>query len=226
MTRKLFCFWTDSNPMPIERNNALRGMCKSGLEVEFITQNNLSEWIVKGHPLHSAYPYLSAIHRADYLRVYFMHHYGGGYSDIKHINNSWIVSWNKLFESDKWAIGYREVGPRGVAIIPSIKYIYLLWHWKVLIGNCAYIFKPGTAFTNEWLKLSNEFLDSKLVDLKLNPANVPEDYRGRPFVGGHSKYPVRWTELLGNIFHPLCLKYSNFILYDLPHPDFNSNYEV
>ena len=161
--------------MPPERLKALLGMERSGLRVEFISQQNLNDWVVKESPLHSAYPFLSAIHRADYLRVYFMHHYGGGYADIKHISSSWIPSWNNLFESEKWAVGYREVGPRGVAMVPSISYIILLWNWKHLIGNGAYIFKPGTKFTTEWLSLSNKLLDSKLLELISNPASVPED---------------------------------------------------
>jgi hypothetical protein len=155
-----------------------------------------------------------------------MHHYGGGYADIKHINSSWIPSWNNLFESEKWAVGYREIGPRGVAIVPSISYIRLLWNWKYLIGNGAYIFKPSTNFTTDWLNLSNQFLDSKLLELRSNPASVPEDYKGKPTGNSRSLYPIRWSELLGNIFHPLCLKYSKMISYDLPRPNFDANYDV
>ena len=212
--------------MPLERSRALLGMEMSDLKVEFITQSNLPDWIVDGHPLHTAYPYLSAIHRADYLRVYFMHHHGGGYADIKHINNSWLPAWNSLFESEKWAIGYREIGLRGVAIVPSLNYFKLLFNWKSLIGNCAYIFKPRTPFTTEWLQKSNDFLDNKLSDLILNPASVPEDYKGKLISGEKSLYPLRWSELLGNIFHPLCLKYSDMILHDLPRPNFKVNYDI
>lgn len=212
--------------MPVERSRALAGMEKSELNIRFITENNLSDWIVEGSPLHPAYQYLSAIHRADYLRVYFMHHYGGGYADIKHISSSWIPSWDNLFKSDKWAIGYREIGPRGVAMVPSLNYIRLLLNWKHLIGNCAYIFQPGTPFTTEWLFLTNKFLDKKLDILIANPASVPEDYKGRIIGHKSSLYPIRWSEMLGNIFHPLCLKYSNNILYSLPSPDFNSNYDI
>jgi hypothetical protein len=32
---------------------------------------------------------------------------------------------------------------------------------------------------------------------------------------GHNKgYPVPWTGLLGDIFHPLCLKYADQLLHD------------
>ncbi len=212
--------------MPPERVRALESMDKTGLNVEFVTQNNLSDWIVDGFPLHSAYPFLSAIHRADYLRVYFMHHYGGGYSDIKFINDSWIPAWDKLLDSDCLAMGYREIGPRGVAILRSPEYIKLLWNWKLLIGNCAYIFKPRTPFTAEWLDLSNKFLDIKIYQLSINPARAPEDFKGRMVGANSSLYPIRWSELLGNIFHPLCLKYSKMILQDLPRPNFNANYDI
>jgi hypothetical protein len=32
-------------------------------------------------------------------------------------------------------------------------------------------------------------------------------------MGDNPGYPLKWTELLGNIFHPLCLKYHKNLLY-------------
>ena len=54
----------------------------SSCDVVLVTSDNLSSWLVSA--LHPAYTYLSFTHRADYLRCYFMHHYGGSYSDIKY----------------------------------------------------------------------------------------------------------------------------------------------
>ena len=42
--------------------------------------------------------------------------------------------------------------------------------------------------------------------------------------GSISNYPIRWTEICGEVFHPLCLKYSKKILKNLPTPDFSLPY--
>ena len=226
MDKRIFCFWTGDNPIPKNRMQALSSFTNSDLDVVFIDKNHLKKWILPNYPLHPAYEYLSAIHRADYLRVYFMHHYGGGYSDIKYINSSWKTAFENLINSDKLAIGYREIGPKGVAIVPSLIYLKLVLNWHKLIGNCSYIFKPYTKFTYEWLELTNTLLDSKIPQLKKYPAEAPEDYFRRKINGIRSNYPIRWSEMLGNIFHPLCLKYKESLLYSLPEPDFKTNYDV
>ena len=227
MSKNLFCFWTDDNLMPNNRKKALLSLVNTCLDVKFINKDNLSSWILKKHPLHPAYPYLSAIHRADYLRVYFLHYYGGAYSDIKYINQPWIDAWDMLYTTDKIGIGYREVGPRGVAKSISMNYLILLKSWRNLLGNGAYIFKRNTEFTTEWINKTHLVLDEKLPNLILYPAQSPEDYFGRMIIGKiRSKYPLRWSELLGNVFHPLCLKYSSNLLYDLPAPDFKINYDI
>lgn len=62
-------------------------------------------------PLHKAFQYLSPVHKSDYLRAYFMHFYGGGYADIKHIHFNWFAYFEKLYNGpqDKYAIGYHEI---------------------------------------------------------------------------------------------------------------------
>lgn len=225
MNKRLFCFWTGLNPMPENRLKALKSMVNSGLDVVFIDRNNIQKWILSEHPLHPAYEYLCAIHRADYLRVYFMHYYGGGYCDIKNINQSWLDAFVKLINTEKLCIGYREVSPLEVARVHSWLYPFMLWNWRKLIGNCAYIFKPNSAMTSLWLHRTEELLNKKHQSLKLNPAKIPEEYKGKLVNGIPSKYPLRWSELLGDIFHPLCLEFSNYLLYELPPPDYISHYD-
>ena len=106
---RLFCFWTDDNIMSDDRRNALSTLSKTGLEVIFINQDNLSDWILKHAPLHRSYEYLSSVHKADYLRCYFMHHHGGAYSDVKVIEDSWLSSYEDLEKSDYLINGYREI---------------------------------------------------------------------------------------------------------------------
>ena len=63
----------------------------SGCNIILIHDGNLHEWIIPG-TLHSSYKYLSYTHRSDYLRCYFSHYYGGGYSDIKNVHLAGILS--------------------------------------------------------------------------------------------------------------------------------------
>lgn len=225
MTKHIFCFWTGDNKMPPNRVEALNTLSKTGLEVIFITKDNIDEWVVKDERLHHSYQNLSAVHRADYLRVYFMHHYGGGYCDIKNNQTSWLKSYDELYQGNSLAIGYPEIGWRGVAMVGGFEYLKLILNSNKLIGNCAYIFKPKTKFTTEWYERTNSQLDLVSVALEQNPASHPEDFYGRKVDGKKSKYPLRWSQLLGDIFHPLCYKYRNEIIRTLPTPDFLSDYD-
>ena len=73
------------------------------------------------------------------------------------------------------------------------------------MGNGAYIFRPQTPFTSEWYAELNRRLDFYAEDLKKFPGNIMGDNEG---------YPIPWTGILGTIFHPLCLKYSDKLMYD------------
>jgi hypothetical protein len=54
-------------------------------------------------------------------------------------------------------------------------------------------------------------LDKKLPELKLNPAKHPRDHKSE-----HSKYPIGWIEMLGEIFHRVAYKYKEYVLNTLP----------
>jgi len=216
---KIFTFWTnEDNPLTENRKKCLENLKKTtDVSVILITKDNLSEWLLPEYPLHSSYNYLSSVHKADYLRCYFMHHYGGGYSDIKSHTESWKNSFDKLnSDPDILAIGYQEI-EGGVAIIKNKNfYKEMCENYTKLIGNGGYIFKPRTIITKEWYEQLHNKLDEKLEDLKKNPANDNRDYYGKNINGEISKYPLEWTEILGNIFHPIVYKYNNKILKTLP----------
>jgi hypothetical protein len=223
---RIFCLWTDKNIMSEDRYNALSSIKNSGLEVTFINKENLSSWIVENSPLHPAYNYLSPVHKADYLRCYLMHHHGGAYTDIKHIVNSWLLPFEQLEKSDCFINGYKEVScletARGRGLV---KDIWLALNFYRVIGNCAYICKPNTAFTEEWFYSVQNVLDCKFDILKTYPAKHPRDFYKKVYENGLvSDYPLRWTEICGEIFHPLCLKYSKKLLKNLPTPDFTMKY--
>ena len=222
----LFCFWTGSNDMSSDRLKALDSMSASELDVIFIDQDELCSWEIKNSPLHPAYKYLSPVHRGDYLRCYFMHHYGGAYSDIKVLKDSWLPSYNELLSGDFLVNGYSEVSPietaRGRGII---KDVWLALNFFRVIGCCAFICKPNTSFTNNWINTIHKILDKKYQLLVKNPPRDPRDFFLKKQVdGSRSSYPLRWTEICGEVFHPLCLRHNKKLIRTLPTPDFKKPY--
>ncbi len=206
----IYCFWTGTNEMSENRKQCYESMIQNaGVTVKLVTPNNLSEFILPEHPLHPAFQYLSFVHKADYLRCYFMHFYGGGYCDIKTIEHSWSECFDILNKSSKYLIGYPELNDECSAYIyvddPILKHDVKRF-WPVLVGNEAYICRPQTKFTAEWFTEQNKRLDYFYDALKEHPTTDP--------MGQENGYPIPWQYLLGAIFHPLCLKYHNKILQD------------
>ena len=201
----IFCFWTENNEMSENRKSHLQSLVQnSNCNVILITPLNLDKYILKEHPLHPAYQYLSATHKSDYLRTYFMNFYGGRYSDIKGTRDSWKTHFNDLLNSNKWVCGYPEVNG-GVAYNP------LIHKWSELVGNGCYICKPNTPFTNEWYNEMIELLDKKMELLKENPATNTRDC-----FEISKKYPIEWNEMLGRIFHKYNYKYKEYFSNELP----------
>jgi len=194
-----------------------------GRPVAFLNHQSIQNWQLPEFPFHPAFEYLSATHKSDYLRTYLMHHYGGGYTDIKLTYKDWTTSFNRLNASDSWALGYQEIGPQGVAPVGGSLETELKNNHFSLIGLCSFIFKKNTPLTSEWISSMHHVLDSKLEELKQHPAKFPQDQFGIKMPDGSiSRYPLRWTELLGNIFHPLILRYKERIIQDDLAPVFHS----
>ena len=206
---KVYMFWTNNTGgLTPNRIRSINQFSKvSGAEVVLVTNKNLHKYILPEHPVHPAYRYLSAVHRSDYLRTYFMHFHGGGYSDIKMTTGSWVSSFEKLNNSEKMIIGYKEIKAKDIAGPPDLQS-----KWMYLIGNGAYICKPNTKLTKEWYTNMIKILDYKLPRLQRFPAMYSRDHAEK----SRNKYPIKWTEILGSIFHPLCYKYKSEILYTLP----------
>ena len=203
----IYCFWTGENQMSPKRAECLEQLKQiSECKVILVTPANLDEYITIEDPLHPAYPYLSETHKADYLRTYFMHFYGGGYSDIKKTTGSWTNAFNQISADDNiWICGYPEING-GVAHPDFTE------HWQDLIGNCAYVCKPNTPLTSEWYNDMIVLLDNKYELLKKNPSSHPQDSAD----SAESKYPIEWNEMLGRIFHRICHKYKDHISNALP----------
>jgi hypothetical protein len=211
LEERVYCFWTGTNPMSQRRKAALASVAETvGVDVSLVTPDTLSKYILQAHPLHRGFRYLSEVHKADYLRTYFMHFYGGGYADIKLQTGSWKPFFSRLGTSPYLICGYKESGPQDIAN-DSVKHA-----WAELIGNGAYICKPNTDFTKEWYSRMMARLDELYPALVVHPASHPRDKKE----DGHG-YPVEWNELLGRIFHAVCFTYKNSLLQELPTPVFS-----
>lgn len=204
----IYIFWTGENEMSEQRKKSIQTLeKKSDVKVQVVSPDNVLAYIKPAFPLHCAYNYLSLVHKSDYLRCYFMLHYGGGYSDVKACRKSWKASFNKLNNGKHYALGYREI-LGGLATLDKkngkIRYDVKRYYFKTL-GVCSFIFKPNSPIAEEWMCELNSRLDILQDDLIRNPGNI---------WGDNSGYPVPWNFILSQIIHPLFLKYSEFLLMD------------
>jgi hypothetical protein len=215
----IFVIWIGDNPINEIRQNALNSIPGHTL----ITRDNLNEYVLKDFPLHPAFQYLSTVHKSDYLRCYLMHHYGGGYSDVKH-------------NTVDWAAGFEHIKNNPELMVMGVKttfgHLYAgIEEWDKttksnILGNsdklfcmCWFICKPYTQFTTQWMEQVDTKLDSFLEALKVHPAkyirecNIPHlGYSlPQPFwessAGEHRHYPLSWNLILSQIVFPLQIKF-------------------
>lgn len=218
---RIFCIWSGENEMSDNRKRCLDSIYRNcGCDVILLNKSNLNKYIVDNHPIHEGYEYLSLTHKADYLRAYIMYHHGGGYTDIKMNNFNWINYFNRLyFDDDKQFIGYAEKCPDHIASnVENIRYSFYM-----LPGVVHFIFKRHAEISNMWLRAVNSILDNKLYDLKTYPGH----YHPRAIYGGaqgtslfqDSKYPLRWNEILGSIFHKVAYDNIGKYILNMPYPN-------
>ena len=227
---RIFLIWTGPNKMSENRHNALMSFYEnSGSEVILIDQSNLNQWLVK--KLHSSYNYLSYTHRADYLRCYFMHNYGGGYSDIKFCTFDWSKYFENLQISDSQILmsGYPE---RKASDIGSYDK-HIRNSYSQLPGMGQFIFKPKSELTYQWISSVHSYLDS--ISCRL--VQYPGTYHPRAINGGlhdhnilvrirflASRYPLSWNWFLGRILHPLTYRFKDRLSLNMPYVDTLTNY--
>lgn len=212
LKKRIFCFWTGDNEMSQNRKNNLIALKEhSNCEVVLVTPDNLNEYILPDHPLHESYSYLSFTHKADYLRTYFMHFHGGGYSDIKDTPSDWNEAFDDINSINSIYInGYKETRPEDVSN-NDVKHLY-----DKLTGNCCYIVRPMTKFTNEWYSNLISLMDEKLPQLQaMGIIPHPQDCNECT-----PEYPISWNEMLGRIYHKVLSNYidEGRILYTVPYP--------
>mgnify|MGYP006136987643 CR=1 FL=1 len=243
--RILFILWIDGE-LTQNRKDAINSIIKTTeCNVILITKKNLNNYILKDYPLHKGFKYLSIIHKSDYLRCYLMHHYGGGYSDLKQAKSSWLSSYKKIKNNKNiWAVGLKGPENFGIAYPEEFNREQrneLKQNHKNLIGVGYFIYKPRTPLTYEWYDNLNKRMDYYYEDLKKYPAKYTRESYDRPpkkwckdetnpellklkCPKERTKYPISWNRILGQINYPLQLKYLKYIEYGIPKPDTSKPY--
>jgi hypothetical protein len=208
----------DNQKMSKNRFEAFKSLVeKIGVPVILITSNNYSSFIKQSHPIHKSFDLLSGVHKSDYMRTYLLHHYGGGYHDIKHREESWQHCWDDwLFDDNIWIYGRRENNRGAIGYPPNESHICN--HYDKLVTMCWIICKPNTQYTNILLRNIEDVLDRKYLELVAHPGyNSAGYYHENAFqMAEENNYPIRWLEILGEIYHPLMLQYTIHIKYGLP----------
>ncbi|CAE7499714.1 unnamed protein product [Symbiodinium natans] len=146
--------WTGNNPMPAHLRLCMETVRRNaGLPVILITPQNVAEYVPDPHP---AYPYLHLAHRADYLRCYLLHHYGGLYLDVDTICLRSLADLYELVESNQFdAVGYDGA------------------EWGELIGvSDMGPFRPNSELTQLWFDALHGRLEEKLPEVMSQKTDV------------------------------------------------------
>ena len=213
------------NPeMSPKRFEAFKSLVKNiGVPVILITKDNYKNFIKNTHPLHKSFEYLTGNHKSDYLRSYFLHHYGGGYHDIKFRSKDWKECWGEWLKDDNiWMYGRREKYEGAIGYPPGKKYLQKEYNKLATMGWI--ICKPNTEYTKRLLTKIEEILEEKYEKLLKKPGyNSGGYYSENPFqLAPENSYPLRWLEIMGEIFHPMMLEYKEYIKFGLPDADYKS----
>jgi len=189
--------------------------------VVFINHENYKSFEVPGYPFHKAFLYLSATHKSDYMRVYMLYHYGGGYHDIKYRNTGWEQEWEKddwTLNENIWMYGRTELHPDWVGFKPGEPDIRK--YHKSLITTMCIISKKKTPFLKELYEKVHQLFDEKLDKLVKYPGYESGYYGDRPHDPvPENSYPFQWSETNAHIHHALMLKYKDHIKHGLPDVD-------
>lgn len=208
LPRRIFVCWTGDNPMSANRVRGLASLRSTNPDVDvvLVTQDNLEQWVLADHPLHSAYRNLSLIHRSDYLRCYLLHFHGGGYADLKPTRNSWAALFARMDASDAWMGGYRVPVRLMTPNDPDPAMERAMRACSELrLGQCAYLARPRTPLTAQWWRELNRRMDTYAAALAQDPGDAFGDNPG---------YPVPFNALLAQVVDPLQVKYREHLVYD------------
>ena len=217
VARCIYMLWLGDEELNETRINAIKNMPPLLI---YITKQNLHTFILAEFPLHPAYEYLSTVHKSDYMRCYMMHHYGGGYSDIKTTHIDWIRALDVMDANENIQLmGVKTIRGHLYAGIEtwseSLKND-ILQNMDKLACMGYMICRPYSTITTKWYNELHKRLDEYLHIVKENPATYTRECFD-PHLGyalstpsweglsGHSMYPISWNLLLSQILYPIQL---------------------
>ena len=200
INRKIYAFWLngDESTLTPNRKAGLETMkANFGVLVHLVTAVDLPRYILPEAPLHEGFKYLCRVHQSDYLRCYFLHFYGGGYSDIKFYGPK--SNWVQCFDMMDADPGIQVIGKKEIkGGSPYAEWKYSEKEYSKLLANGWFICRPRSEFTSKWYAELLRRMDAYLPRLKARPADHA-DRRG----GGGRGYPIWWPSLLGHIVHKI-----------------------
>lgn len=213
-----WCFWFGKE-FSKNRESCFRNLKETQSNVVLVTEDNLNQFVLDDYPIHSHFRFLSSTHKSDYLRSYFMNLYGGAYSDIKKQDANWDAVFESISKEGFIGAGYREICPSHLA--KSITKLEQRIDYASFVGCGAFIYKSHSPFTEKWFKKTQDKMDSIANLLEISPG----DYHPRATIRGALQsneeprgYPLDWTCLMGDIYHPIVYEFRKKIKKDLPKP--------
>ena len=172
--------WTGSNPLPdllalclasVRRHNGAE------FEVIVVTPENLRQCLEP----HQAYEYLSLVHRADYLRLSLLHHYGGVYLDMD------TIAMRSLTDAYGNLCDYDLVTYDGAI-------------WGEVFGFS--VFGPtrrGSVLTHAWSEAVERLLDERHDELAAHRRRDPNPHTDC----------LGWSELLREVVNPIAQRLAS-----------------
>lgn len=224
----IWCYW-EGEPMSGNRLLSFSYLTQNiGVPVCLITPENINLFIKKEHPLPVAYPHLSIVHRSDYIRAYLLHHYGGGWHDIKATEVSYADVWHQFQDDAIWIIGKAET-KKGAAKVYDIDGRYMPDNYEKLIAVPSWVGRANTPLSEQLLSGIEQLINNYAKILSCYPSKHPRDKKITAksplkrllqiikfhYQGRSTNYPLEWT-LFGNIFHPCILLHQAHVSRNLP----------
>lgn len=199
----------------------------TGVPVFLVDDSNLHTLEIKEYPFHEGFKYLSAVHQSDYIRAYLLHHYGGGWNDIKATESAYTKVWDEFIHPDIYIVGRPEIKRGAARVFDGDK--WMPDYYQNLIAVTSWVGRPYTPLSEKLMRKFNDFLEENIDELKKHPARHPREraLRGESFLsrtiekvknrfsGRQNNYPLQWT-LFGNLFHPVNLEYQDHVSMSLP----------
>jgi len=147
----IWCYWAGGPMNPSRAKSFELLVANIGVPVCLINKENVASFIYEKHPLHPAFKYLSAVHQSDYLRAYFLHHYGGGWHDIKATLMNFEKVWDHFSDQNVFLVGKPEE-KGGPAKVFDRAGRWMPDYWQELVSAIAWVGKPSTPFSYYLLK--------------------------------------------------------------------------